>query len=85
MRKCDVMTAEGALVYMTSCTLATVSSMAMKKSRQKHEYARQISIAQTGIDWIKDFKITTDETRVNQILVRPDASVAEWARTYEEN
>lgn len=53
MFKDRVRTSEEALVYITDCTLATVSGMAMTKSRKKGEYQRQIAIAQTAIDWIK--------------------------------
>lgn len=46
MRECDVRTPEMALAYITDCTLATVASMAMLKSRKKGEFERQINIAQ---------------------------------------
>lgn len=35
--------------YLTECTLATVESLAARSKPPKHELARQISIAQTGI------------------------------------
>ena len=37
-----VKTPEQALSYLTDCTLATVAIMAMKKSRSKREFERQI-------------------------------------------
>jgi len=46
----NVRTPEQALSYITDCTLATVSSMAMRKIRGKHEYERQISIAQKAVN-----------------------------------
>lgn len=82
MRKCDVRTPEQALVYLVDCTLATVSSMAMKKSRPKGEYERQIRIARTGILWIKDMGIDCSGTRAEDI---PDGDVAAWAKQYEVN
>jgi hypothetical protein len=56
--------------------------MAMKKSRPKGEYARQISIAQIGVNWMKDFKIDPKGTRAEDIQ---DISVAEWLKKYEQS
>lgn len=81
--KHTVRTPEQALLYLADCTLATVSDMAMKKSRSKNEFKRQIEIAQTAVDWIKSFKIHTDtESRVSKILALPDQRVETWAKTY---
>jgi hypothetical protein len=75
---------EDAFLYLADCQLATVSSMAMKKSRQKFEYERQISIAQMFVDKIRSFKLKNDSgNRVNDILNLPSQSVAEWAKKYE--
>ncbi len=84
--KAYIRTPEQALVYLVDCTLATVSHMAMLKSRSKSEYQRQIAIAQSGIDWIKDFKIETDSSRIVDVLTMVDKvnSVAAWASQYEE-
>jgi len=72
-----------ALIYMISCTLATVSDLAMKKNKPKHEYERQISIAQTGLDWLKEFHIQTEDTRIIDILTNHNGSVKEWAKRFE--
>jgi len=77
-----VKTPEQALVYLIDCALATVCHMAMLKSRQTGEYERQISIAQTGINWIKEFKIDASKTRANEII-DSDISVSEWAAKYD--
>ena len=77
-----VKTPEQALVYLIDCTLATVCHMAMVKSRKTGEYERQISIAQTGINWIKEFKIDAAKTRANEII-DSDISVSEWAVKYD--
>ena len=82
----NVYTTEQALIYMVECTLATVSSMAMKKSRPKGEYARQISIAQNGVKWVRSVSpFPKDQTpRVREILTGFDGNVAAWAKHYEK-
>jgi hypothetical protein len=82
MMRCKVHTPAQALAYLVDCTLATVQNMAMKKSRPKGEYARQISIAQIGVNWMKDFKIDPKGTRAEDIQ---DISVAEWLKKYEQS
>lgn len=78
----EVRTAEQALVYMTDCTLATVADMAMRKRRAKGEYRRQTSIAQKGVDWIRDLHINPNGTRVVDVM-SGGGSVVGWARMYE--
>lgn len=78
-----VRTPEQALVYLADCTLATVATMAMKKSKSKCEFERQIGIAQTAVDWIKDFKIEIQiNSRVYNVLTLPDQKVTTWAASY---
>lgn len=73
---------EGSLVaYLVDCTLATVSDMAMKKSRPVHEYARQKSIAQYGIDKMIEMGIHP-RGRASDIIM-DKMSVDEWAKEYE--
>jgi len=81
----DVNSPETALMYMVDSTLATISSMAMKKSRGVNEYQRQISIAQSGIDWLKEYGLTTDipSSRVEVIFRDHHGSVTDWAKKYE--
>ena len=81
MMKCNVRTAEDALVYLTDCTLATVGNMAMFKSRKKYEYERQKSIAETAIKWLDELSIDYSGTRVNG--VKAYGSVDAWAKSYE--
>jgi len=69
-----------ALLYLADCTLATVSAMAMKKSKSKHEFERQISIAQKACDWIRDLGIDPSGTRAADIVRQQ--SVKEWASKY---
>lgn len=78
-----VRTPEQALLYLADCTLATVADMAMKKSKSKSEFQRQISIAQSAVDWIKDFNIEVKiGSRVYDVLALPDRNVETWSRSY---
>lgn len=80
MRPCDVRTPEQALAYVTDCTLATVSSIVMKKTRCNYEYERQINIAQKACDWMEEMKIDPVTTRAEDIIGK--CTVAEWAKQY---
>jgi len=83
MRKCDVRSPEDALVYITDCCLATVSRMAMKKSRPKGEFTRQISIAQQACDWMQYMGIDPKGTRAEDIIGR--RTVHEWTKPFFPN
>ena len=76
-----VRTPEQALVYLSECTLATVSSMAMLKSRKKPEFSRQIDIAQHAVNWIRDMKIEPTGNRTGQVLALT-GKVQDWAEQY---
>lgn len=71
-----------ALAYIADCTLATVCDMACKKSRRKHEYERQISIAQVAIDAMKRFGVSYSGTRAME--VDEHGSVQAWAKFWEQ-
>ena len=77
MFRCNVRTPAEALVYLTDCTLATVSEMASKKSRPKGELKRQMEIAQTAINWMIDMGIDFGSTRANEVILA--GSVEQWA------
>ena len=81
MMKCNVRTADDALVYLTDCTLATVCQMAMLKSRKKYEYERQKAIAETAIKWMDELSIDYSSTRAKR--VKECGGVDAWAKTYE--
>lgn len=84
MRQGDVGNAAEALAYVVDCTLATVCDMAMKKSRPKHKYARQKSIAQKGIAWLVEFGCEYHSTRVAEVMANPHfGSVDSWAAQLE--
>lgn len=83
MMKHLVRTPEQALLYLADCTLATVASMAMKKSTSKSELKRHISIAQSAVDWLRDFNVQIEMgSRVYDVLALPDRSVETWAKSY---
>ena len=69
-----------ALAYITDCNLATICDMACKKYRPKYEFERQISIAQSAIDWMDSFKIDYSNTRA--IDVARFGSVKNWAQQF---
>lgn len=74
----QVRTPEQALVYITDCTLATVSHMAMLKSKKKYEYERQIGIAQKGVDWAISMGIDCSDSRIIDVM-KCGGSVEDWA------
>lgn len=79
MNRFEVRTLEGAIAYITDCNLATVCSMACKKSKTKYEFERQISIAQTAIDWMIQLKVDFSSTRAKDVVEHFGGSVADWA------
>lgn len=81
MNACDVRSVDAALAYLVDCQLATVSSLAGKKSRAKSDYQRHIAIAQRGIDWMREMGVSSAGTRADEIK---DGNVAAWAKTYED-
>lgn len=83
MLKRDVRTLEAALAYMVDCTLATVADMRMKKSSPKGELSRQIEIAQTGVNWMRDFEVNPQGTRAAEVLDKFSGNVCAWALQYK--
>jgi len=77
----DVRSPEQALAYITDCTLATVASMAMKKSRAKGEFQRQISIAQKSIDWMDQMGVSMEGTRAEKVMAQ-GGSVDHWSKQF---
>lgn len=83
MLKHQVRTPADALAYITDCTLATVCDMAGKKSRPKHEFERQMSIAQTAITWMQEMSVDVSTTRAADVIAA--GGVREWAEKYTPN
>ena len=80
MHKYNVRTPADALAYITDCTLATVATMAMKTRRPKHEFERQISIAQTAVTWMQQMGVDMSSTRAEEVIKA--GSVQKWAEQY---
>ena len=80
MHKYNVRTPADALAYITDCTLATVATMAMKTRRPKHEFERQISIAQTAVTWMQQMGVDMSSTRADEVI--KSGSVQKWAEQY---
>jgi hypothetical protein len=55
--------------------------MAMKKSRPKHEFARQIAIAQSAIDWMVQMRVDMAGTRAEKV-VGEGGNVEAWAARF---
>jgi len=72
-----------ALAYITDCNLATVSHLALKKSRPKGEYARQIAIAQKALDVMIRFGTDLGATRAVDVVREHNGSVETWAKSFE--
>ena len=83
MQKHQVCDTGRALAYITDCTLATVCDMASKKKRPKHEFERQMSIAQTAINWMVQMGVDVTTTRAEDVLEA--GSVEKWAAKYMPN
>lgn len=79
-------TPENFILYLTDCNLATVSSMAMMKSRKKSEFERQISIAQSCIDFVKAHNLPVQiDSRAYKVLATEQQTVKEWVKEYDVN
>ena len=82
MRKERVQTPSDALLYLTDCTLATVADMASKKSRRRHEFERQCSMAQMAIDWMFQMEVDMSGTRAVDVLNYETPTVAAWSEQF---
>lgn len=67
------------LLWLLDCTLATVEDLAMKKSAPKHEYSRQIGMAQTALNLLLREGKDVSMIRADQICKNFNRSVKDWA------
>lgn len=81
VHRASLRSTEEHLNYMTDCTLATVCDLAGKKSRSKSEYQRQISIAQLGVDHLRNLPAIPAGRAAD--IIQAGMTVAEWAKQYE--
>lgn len=82
------LTLADAFVYYADCQLATVETMAMKKSKGKGDYERAIRIAQGMVDNVKAFGISPRLNgrgiRVGEVFAEKyKGLVSEWAKKWE--
>jgi hypothetical protein len=82
MRKEQVRNLGDAFLYILDCQLATVSNMAMLKSRSQYEFKRQKAIAQTMVDWARTFELSIEPTSRAADAIASDG-VEEWANLYD--
>lgn len=68
---------------LTECTLATVEYMVFLKNKSKHEFSRQQSIAQEGIDYLRECKHVC-KNRCKQIFEKHKGSVSLYVKNMEE-
>jgi hypothetical protein len=86
MNRHDVRTENDAFLYITDCLLATVSHLAMLKSRKKNDYDRHVNIAQHAINWIMEFKMDVPTSdRAHDVIYKCGGFVNRWAAEYEVN
>ena len=79
----SVRSLEDAFLYLADCQLATVSGMAMKKSRPAGEYRRQKSIAQKYVNWMRAFNVDPKGTRAEEVIFSFDSDVSAWAEKHQ--
>ncbi|NWD56715.1 hypothetical protein HX878_18420 [Pseudomonas veronii] len=80
----EIRDAGQALVYITDCTLATVTDLAMRARPPKHELLRQIGIAQKAIDWMDQFGVDYSKTRAADVKAL-GGKVEDWAAQFKQN
>lgn len=83
INKFDIKTMQDAYEYILECLLATVAGLSTKKTRNKREYERHISIAQSALDWARPNGVIVSG-RAEEIDGKFDGSVADWAKNMRE-
>lgn len=78
-----ITSSEEALTYLVECTLATVQDLAGRSRPPKRELSRQISIAQTGIDWVRTFVKPGDRCGCGRVqeIIDCGLTVQAWSET----
>ena len=62
------MTTEKMFLYITDCQLATLETLALRKSSPKSEFERQFSIYKKCVDWVLQNNLDYHGTRIVQIV-----------------
>lgn len=76
---------ERQIQWDADCTLATVCDLAMKKSRAKCEYERQINMAQVMVDHMIEYRIDPGNSgsRPREVIQDFNCQVQDWADTWD--
>lgn len=82
MRRDEVRGPADALAYLVDCQLATVSNVVGKRSSPQCDIKRHISIAQTGVDWMRAYSVNFEGTRAEDVVRLFQGRVEDWARKF---
>lgn len=84
MHQHDIRSPADGLAYLVECTLATVCTLADRKSPPKAELSRQIGIAQAGIDCMRLYKVPMSGPYLREV-VEDNWSVETWSKRFKRN
>lgn len=85
MNRENIKTSGDALVYITDCTLATVEHMNTLKRRSAHEFSRQVSIAQCGVNHCFVNGENIKGTRIEEVVSKHRGNVILWCKANNES
>lgn len=83
MLRHEVQNPSDALNYLVNCQLATVCEVVGKRSSAKCVIDRHILIAQTGVNWLREYGIDLKGNRAADVVNQFNGNVAEWAQQFK--
>lgn len=83
MRQNEVRGPVDALVYLVDCQLATVCVVVGKRSSPQCDIKRHISIAQQGVNWVREHSVNVQGTRAEEVVRLFGGSVEDWAQKFK--
>jgi hypothetical protein len=83
MQKREVRSPADALAYLVDCQLATVCHVVGKRSSAKCDIERHICIAQSGVNWMREYNVSPGGTRAEDVLRLFDGSVESWSHRFK--
>lgn len=83
MRKDEVRGPADALAYLMDCQLATVCNVVGKRSSPQCDIKRHISIAQQGVNWMREHNVNFAGTRAEDVVRLFGGSVEAWAAKFK--
>lgn len=72
-----------ALVYLIDCQLATVIHVIGKRTSPHCDVRRHISIAQLGVDWMREYRANFEGTRAEDVVNDFGGNVEAWAQRFK--